>query len=255
MSEGARAGVAERSPEVLVGAKPALAEELARRVESAAALAISRRGTVSFALAGGSVAETFFPRLARLPLDWDLARFFWADERAVAPTDEQSNFRLARELWLAPARVPESSVRRMPADGADLDAAAVLYAAELMAVAGTPPTLDVALLGVGEDGHVASLFPGHPLLDEEEACVAAVRDASKPPSRRLTLTMPVLARARLVVAAAFGVQKAPVVAAAMTDRASTLPVARLLRTAARPLVLLDGTAASSLPSRFRSYAV
>ncbi len=233
-------------PELLIGAPGVLAEALATRLLSVAGEALAARGTLTLALAGGSVGSAFFPRLARLPLDWSRVVFLWADERAVPPDHPDSNYRLANELWLAPAAVPAANVHRMPADAPDLEGAAAAYARELATLAGAPPRLDLALLGVGEDGHVASLFPGHPLLCEEDATVAAVVDAPKLPSRRLTLTLPVLAGARQVVVGAFGTAKAPALAAALADDASPLPVALLLRSAARSMLLLDSAAASRL---------
>jgi len=232
-----------RLQDVLVASPSALAEALARRVEAEAARAFDVDRAFSLVLTGGSLATAFFPRLAGLTLDWARVRFLWGDERAVPPDDEQSNFRLARELWLDPAQVPASSVRRMPADAPDLELAAAAYAAELAAVAGAPPRVDVALLGVGEDGHVASLFPGHPLLEERVATVAAVFDSPKPPPRRMTLTVPVLAGARLVVVAALSAAKSDAMAAALGDPSSELPVAQVLRAARRSLVLLDPSAA------------
>ena len=104
---------------------------------------------------------------------------------------------------------------------------------------GLPPRLDIALLGVGTDGHVCSLFPGHALLDEEQQWVGVETAAPKPPTRRLTLTLPTLAAAELIVVAAFGTSKHDAVRSALRDPESTLPLARALRRARRSLVLLD----------------
>ncbi len=113
-------------------------------------------------------------------------------------------------------------------------------------ILGAPPRLDLALLGVGPDGHVCSLFPGHPLLLEESRSVAVVDDSPKPPPRRLTLTLPVLAAAELVVVAALGRGKAEVVREAVEESASALPVARVARRARRCVFLVDAEAASRL---------
>jgi 6-phosphogluconolactonase len=226
-----------------------LSQRLADEVSSAASAAIVERGLFSIALAGGSVATQCFPTLAALPLDWRRVQFFWADERAVPPSDPESNYGVALQLWLAPARVPDSSVHRMPADAADLGAAAETYASELTRVLGSSPTLDLALLGMGPDGHIASLFPGHPLLAERERLVAAVTDSPKPPPRRLTLTLPVLARARRVIVAAFGASKADVLGDALNAAGSLLPVAQLLRLAPSSLVLADDAGGARLTSR------
>jgi 6-phosphogluconolactonase len=132
---------------------------------------------------------------------------------------------------------------------ADLAAAAALYEAELVRVLGEPPRLDHCLLGMGPDGHVCSLFPGHPLLAEAVRRVAAVEDSLKPPPRRLTLTLPVLHQAAELCVAAFGRAKAAAIAAALEDDSSRLPVALALRGARRAVVMLDREAASGLTSR------
>lgn len=232
------------SPEIIVDKPEDLPETFARRVETLAHEAFSGRGRFSLALPGGSVATAFFPRLARAGVDWPRVDFFWGDERAVPPEHPDSNYGVAWSLWLERAGLPSEHVHRMPADATDLDAAAHRYESTLVARTGSPPALDVALLGVGPDGHVCSLFPGHPLLQEEKRLVAKVRDSPKPPPVRLTLTLPALAEARLLVVAAFGVSKAAVMREALEDPASRLPVALALRRASRALVLLDPAASS-----------
>jgi 6-phosphogluconolactonase len=206
--------------------------------------AVARRGFCSIAIPGGSVATTCFPALAALPLDWRQLRCFWVDERAVAPLDPESNYALAHNLWLAPAAIPPSSIHRMPADNPDLDAAAAAYSDVLTSVIGPPAILDFVLLGVGPDGHVASLFPNHPALDCANARVAAIVDAPKPPPRRLTLTMPVLTAAERVVVVAFGAEKAEALREALDRPDSPQPLATVLRRSKRALVLADREAAS-----------
>jgi 6-phosphogluconolactonase len=134
----------------------------------------------------------------------------------------------------------------MPADASDLAAAALTYEQKMARVLGAPAQLDVVLLGVGPDGHVGSLFPGHALLSESRRLVAAVEDSPKPPPWRLTLTLPALAAAHLVVVAAFGEAKAAVVREGLRDPASRLPVALATRAAAQVLWLLDPGAAAQL---------
>src|SRR5439155_22272490 len=155
----------------------------------AASAPIAARAAFRVALAGGSIARLFFPSLARLPLDWSSVDFFWADERAVPPHHPDSNFGEADRLWLTPAGVPAERIHRIHGEDPDLRQAAQTYAAELRRIAGDPPGLDFALLGVGPDGHIASLFPGHPALKEEQAVAVPVEDAPKPPARRITLTL------------------------------------------------------------------
>ena len=209
-------------------------------------MAIDARGRFSLALPGGSVAEAFFPRLARANVDWSRVDFFWCDERAVPAEDPESNYGLARTLWLDPAQVPPQSVHAMVADAAHLEQSAAAYASEMVRVLGTPPRIDVALLGVGADGHVCSLFPQSPLLREDRRWVGALDDSPKPPASRLTLTLPALAAARLIVVAAFGQSKASVVRAALEDRDSSLPLALVLARASNKIVLLDRPAATEI---------
>jgi 6-phosphogluconolactonase len=221
-------------------------ETLARCLEEEARNALGERGRFSVALPGGSVATSCFPRLAAASVDWSRTDFFWGDERAVPPEHADSNYGLARRLWLEPARVPASRIHRMKAEEPHLEGAADAYTGEMVALLGTPPRLDVALLGVGPDGHVCSLFAGHPLLHEASRFTAAVHDSPKPPPRRLTLTLPALGAASLVVIVATGSAKMAVVRDAVEDAASPLPLARALRGANRALLLLDPAAAGGL---------
>jgi 6-phosphogluconolactonase len=233
-------------PDIHIADLAQLTHILADEVQRSAAAAIAERGLFSVALAGGSVATHCFPTLATLPVDWVRTHFFWVDERAVPPSDPESNYGLAERLWLTPAAVPVSSIHRMPAEAVDLAAAADAYAAELSGALGRVPVIDLVLLGMGPDGHVASLFPGHPLLEERERFAAALSDSPKPPPARLTLTLPVLTRARLVVVAAFGASKAKALEQALGNPASPLPVARVLHGAARAIVLADDPAGVEL---------
>jgi 6-phosphogluconolactonase len=212
--------------------------------ELVGAVAEGRR--LAWALPGGSVAEAFLPVLAEARIDWDAVEFFWGDERAVPFDDPDSNFGLAYRLFLERVAVDPQRVHRMPADAPDLDAAAARYADDLTGGLGTPPRLDLVLLGCGPDGHICSLFPGHPALAEETRWTVAVTDAPKPPPRRLTLTLPTLVAARTICVAAFGAEKAPILAEAL-EPTSPLPVAHVLRAATGHL-LVDPDAASLLPT-------
>lgn len=211
-----------------------------------AAEIIARRGRFVVALPGGSVANTFLPVLAGLTVDWAHIDLFWIDERAVPPDHPDSNYGLASRLLLAPARVPLACIHRMQGELPELEQAARRASDELRSVAGDPPRLDLALVGVGADGHVASIFGG---LSEDgrhpnAGPVIAVHDAPKPPSRRLTMTLPVLANSGIVVVAAFGASKAEAMRAAIGEHDRS-PVARLLRDASSSLLLLDREAGLS----------
>ena len=172
-------------------------------------------------------------------LDWDVTHIFWADERAVPASSPDSNFGLADSLWLRKSGASLSSIHPMHADHPDLKAAAVAYGDELVRVLGKTPRLDLLLLGVGPDGHVASLFPGHSALSEEHRLALPIVDAPKPPPRRLTLTLPMLTSAERVIVMALGESKAAVMREALRQKDAQLPVSLVLRRAQRPLVLLD----------------
>jgi 6-phosphogluconolactonase len=249
------------TPRLVIGDIAQLQQALATEFEAQAAEVIARRGKCILALSGGSVGPTFFPTLATLQVDWTRMEFFWVDERAVPPDHADSNYAVASRLLLAPARVPAERIHRMPGELPDLDQAARRASDELKSIAGDPPHLDLVILGVGPDGHVASIFPGSSanlpadLSAEARSAKAEARsakadrpvipiyDSPKPPARRLTLAMSVLATAGLVIVAALGESKADVMRAALHGIDATTPVAELLRHAPSSLVLLDRAAA------------
>ncbi len=206
--------------------------------------AVSEHGRASLALTGGSVADSFFPHIAQLDLDWSKVHFFWGDERAVPPDSSDSNFRAAQRLLFEPAQVPAACIHRMPADEGPLPEAADRYARMLTEQLGEPPKLDVALLGVGPDGHVCSLFPGHRLL-EDPRWVADLSDSPKPPPERLTLTLGTLREARAIALAALGSSKSRVVRELLAAREAILPAARVLQTATSSVLFLDTQAAAA----------
>ncbi|TAL10648.1 MAG: 6-phosphogluconolactonase [Nitrospirae bacterium] len=166
------------------------------------------------ALAGGETPQAFYERLAsaecRHRVAWEQVSFFFGDERAVPPDHPDSNYRMAHGALFRPLDISGENVYRMKADMPDLEAAAADYERELhTAFEGERvPHFDMILLGMGPDGHTASLFPGSPALAECRRLVVPVTDAPKPPPRRLTLTVPVLNAARLVLFMATGADKA-----------------------------------------------
>jgi 6-phosphogluconolactonase len=228
-----------------------LARAAADRVRVLAADAIAARGRFRLALAGGSTPRALYVQLASTSdVDWSRTDIFFGDERTVPPDHAQSNFRMARETLLHPAAVPPENVHRMRGEDPDLDAAARRYEAAL----GTNP-LDVALLGMGADGHTASLFPGTTALDElTRACVAV--DVPSQNTHRLTLTYPVLLAARDVLFLVAGADKADTLAGVLgptLDRRRWPSQAILRRARPRPALLFcDRAAAAKLESSSQS---
>ena len=232
------------NPRVVVDDLSQLRLTFAKEFETQAMEVIARREKCIIALPGGSVASAFFPTLATLAVDWTRIEVFWIDERAVPPDHPDSNVGLASRLLLNPARVPAARIHRMHGELPDLDQAARRATDELKSIAGDPPHLDLAIVGVGDDGHVASIFGSGAAgpRSGSEPPVVAVYDSPKPPARRLTLTLPVLAGAGLVIVAAFGASKAEAIRGALEQSDIATPVARLLRRAHSSLVLLDRAA-------------
>lgn len=185
-----------------------LAELAAREIGQMLAAAVQEQGRASLALAGGTTPRAAYEHLAQENLPWRSISIFFGDERCVPPDDPNSNFRTAREALLD--RLPEAPARveRMLGESSDRDAAARAYEAVL------PAALDVLVLGVGEDGHTASLFPGSSALEENVRRVLPVV-GPKPPPHRLTITPPVLKAAHNVVVLAAGAGKAAAVARAL----------------------------------------
>ena len=191
------------------------------------------RGEASLVLTGGSISRTVHTRLATHPdrgrLDWSRVSFWWGDERYVPSDDPERNAGQAWEDLLSRLPLDAERVHAMPAaddDYEDADAAAWAHAQELAAaVPEQPPWFDVLMLGLGPDGHCASLFPGHPEV-ESAAAVLAVHDSPKPPPTRITMGMSTLGKARHVVFVATGEQKADAAARAFTgDELGSTPAA------------------------------
>ena len=221
-----------------------LQERFARIVEEAAREAVAARGSFTLAVPGGSANTLLLPALATTAVEWAHTDLFWVDERLVGPSDPESNYGAAKAAWLDRLPIPTVRIHRMRGEEAVPVQAAADYGRLLRARAGDPATLDLVLLGVGPDGHVASLFPGHRLLRVWDREVAVLDDAPKPPAGRMTLTLKVLTAARRVVLFASGRSKAGAVLAALADEESELPAALALMGEGPVTVLLDPAAAS-----------
>jgi 6-phosphogluconolactonase len=192
------------------------------------------------ALSGGGTALIFLPALRSANVDWRNITLFWADERAVPPDDPESNFGLAERMLLSPLGAKAPRAIRMPADASSLEQAALWYDDALAAELDNGP-LDLALLGVGEDGHVCSLFPGHKALTQNDLRAVAVEDAPKPPRRRLSLTMRYVLQTKKIWVVAIGSRKLPVLHAAINKTSNTTPLDMLMRQAKDVTVFTDQT--------------
>ncbi len=235
------------APDLAVAADTA---DLARR---AAALIASRiaaaPGRFALNLSGGSTPKQVYRLLAGEPflkeVDWRKVGFFWGDERFVPFDHPSSNFRMAFEALLSHLPIAEGQIHRPPVDAASPQQAAALYDKELRAFYGARdlaperPLFDLTLLGLGTDGHTASLFPDTPALEERDAWAAAVVGAM--PEPRVTLTYPALESSAAIVFLIAGAEKKKILARVLSND-HTLPAARL---AARGsiLILADRAAA------------
>lgn len=213
-----------------------LADALAR-VTAAARDAIAQHGAFDIVLAGGNTPRKLYRALRHADTDWTRWHAWFGDERCAPPDDPERNSRMARDEWLDHVAMPAANVHPIPAEAGARDAA-VLYARELRAVA----AFDLVLLGLGEDGHTASLFPGHNLgahIDSPD--VMAVFNAPKPPPERVSLSAQRLSRARHVLFLVEGAGKRDAVAA--WKRSDAIPAASIAPDSGVD-VLLDAAASS-----------
>ena len=257
------AGAERRRPlsasvEIRVSTTPQeLFEAAAEVVVHTAKNAVEQRGRFTIALSGGSTPKSLFNLLAtnaRTVLPWDRMFFFWGDERHVPPTDPESNYRMAEEAMLSKIPVAAGNVFRIPAENPDAAAAADAYEQTLRKFfqlgPGGVPIFDLILLGMGPDGHTASLFPGSAGLQEKTRLVIA-NWVDKLKTSRLTLTLPVLNAARCVAFLVSGTDKAAVLKTVLEEDgpAEQYP-SKLIRPNNGKLIwLVDRAAASDLSTK------
>jgi len=231
----------------------AAAEEVVRAANDA----VAQRGRFTIALSGGSTPRNLFNLLAtnaRMALPWDSMFFFWGDERHVPPTDPDSNYRMADEALLSKVPVPAGNVFRIAAENPDAAAAAQAYEETLRMFfqldPGQVPVFDLILLGMGPDGHTASLFPGTAGLREKSRLVIA-NWVEKFKTNRITLTLPALNAARCVTFLVSGTDKAPALHAVLEgDAPGEQYPSKLVRPTDGKLIwLIDRAAASELSAR------
>lgn len=225
-------------PEIEVLPEPrALADAAARIFIRLTAEAIARQGYFAAALSGGSTPLKMYTLLSEpgytAQVDWSRVHFFWGDERCVPADHPDSNFHMTRLALLKRVQIPAKNIHRMLGE-LEPALAAEKYETELRAFfkSGGFPSFDLALLGLGEDGHTASLFPGSTALSEKKLWVVAVEHDMPPPPliRRITLTLPVINAAREVIFLVSGTGKAELLKQVLSEpqKPNTLP-AQLVR--------------------------
>ena len=188
------------------------AREASARMAKTLREAIKERGAATIALSGGSSPFEAYRLLAQETFDWSKIQIYWVDERAVPPDHGRSNYGAAKRALLDAITIPEGNVHRMRGEASDLGIAASDYETTLRdtvkhKIAGIP-SLDLVVLGVGDDGHTASLFPGEPIMHVTDRLVASVpANEAQQREARLTLTTPVLENARATVIIVLGAAK------------------------------------------------
>ena len=237
--------------EVIIEANPNLmAARGARIFSDNAKRCVEAEGRFFVALSGGSTPRAMHRMLAKEPyhseIPWHGVHLFWVDERCVPADDAASNYGAAREDFLEKIPLPVGQVHPMPAGKVPEDGA-LEYQAELVKMSrqakGQVPIFDLIFLGLGKDGHTASLFPGQKALDERERLVVAVKGGD-PDVHRLTMTYPVLNKAKIVVFTVSGREKAPIVKAILDGSCKGYPAQRIQPAEGRLFWLMDRDAAS-----------
>ncbi|MGJ6124668.1 6-phosphogluconolactonase [Mycolicibacterium sp. Y3] len=223
-----------------------LAAAAGARLVGAITSAIANRGEASIVLTGGTVGIKLLRHVVGFgtDIDWSKVTLYWGDERFVPAADEDRNSKQAREALLESIDIPSANVHAIAASdgefGDAIEDAAAAYEALL------PAEFDVHLLGMGGEGHINSLFPHTDAVRETTRLVVAVTDSPKPPPRRITLTLPAVARAREVWLVVAGAEKADAVAAALGGAAAVdVPAAGAIGTE-KTVWLLDAAAAAKL---------
>jgi 6-phosphogluconolactonase len=225
--------------EIKVFADPeSVAREAAGIVASKTREAIAERGQFLAAFSGGHTPWRMVRAWAREDLPWDKVHIVQVDERVAPAGDPDRNLSHLRESLLDHAPIPAGNVHAMPVEVGDLSAAAAQYALTLQSLAGSPPVLDLVHLGLGPDGHTASLVPGDPVLEIANADVGVTKAYQG--RRRITLTYPILNRSRCILWLITGGEKAGMLAR-LLDGDRSIPAGRVRQDAA--LILADGAAA------------
>jgi 6-phosphogluconolactonase len=224
----------------VLDSQDAVAQAAAAFIATEAHAAVAARGRFTLAVSGGHTPWVMLAALAGMDLPWAHVQVFQVDERVAPADDPDRNFAHLRQSLLDHAPLDATQVHAMPVEATDLAAAAARYAATLQEVAGAPPTLDLVHLGLGPDGHTASLVPNDPVLDVDDADVAVTTSAYMG-RRRMTLTYRTINRARRILWLVTGDGKAPMLPRLRAGDVS-IPAGRIRQDNA--LVLADYAAAT-----------
>jgi 6-phosphogluconolactonase len=227
-----------------------LFEAAAAEFAAQASESVRARGRFAVALSGGSTPKSLYTLLAtKLSIPWDKVCFFWGDERHVPPDHADSNYRMANEALLSRVPVRPENVFRIRGEEEDVDDAARQYEEALQQFfhlsSGEFPRFDLTLLGLGPDGHCASLFPGTSALNERHRLVVA-NWVEKFKTHRITFTFPVLNQAACVIFLASGPDKAAILHEVLENSSANLPSQQVRPTNGRLLWLVDSAAAGAL---------
>jgi 6-phosphogluconolactonase len=225
----------------------AVALEAAKLLAKEARDAVASRGKFVMAVSGGKTPWIMLRDLAQLDVPWEGVHVVQVDERVAPQGDPDRNLTHLRESLLEHAPLPPEQIHAMPVESANLEAACRQYAETLKTIAGSPPVLDLVHLGLGPDGHTASLVPADPVLDEKDADVALTGIYQK--RRRMTLTYPVINRARKVLWLVTGGEKTGMLARLQAGDA-TIPAGRV--SSDRAVVLADRAAAGQVANKSKT---
>ena len=217
-----------------------VAQRAAQFIATEARATVAHRGRFKFAVSGGQTPWQMLRALAEEDVPWSNVHVFQVDERVSTEGDSDRNLTHIRDSLLAHIALPPANLHLMHVEATDLDAAAAGYGRMLATIAGTPAVLDLAHLGLGLDGHTASLVPGDPVLQEDRADVALTGPYKG--RRRMTLTFPILNRSRCVLFVVTGADKTPMLER-LRARDPAIPAGRI--TGERALIMADAAAAGA----------
>ena len=226
------------------------ADYAVRKWAEIAEKAVTEKGSFSVALSGGKTPATLFHKLAKEnKLPWNRTHVFMVDERFVPYHDENNNYRMINEILMRHVDIPAKNIHPILTTIETPQASALKYEKDLNSFFRSSPGFDLMLLGIGDDGHTASLFPGMPSLKEKKHLAIAVPPSGTIMSERITMTFPIINNAENIIFMAAGDDKAPVIREVVEKEKSRLPAAMVRPGKCSPVFLLDKAAASLLSKK------